>query len=72
MAFPYGTRFNMLYKVLALKFSPASRRGEAFVHFVSHGKHIRDKLEVLEHTVKVEKTEMLPGQIVSIEDITPQ
>jgi len=39
---------------------------------ISHGKHIRGKLEVLDHTVKVGKTEMLPGQIDSIEDTTPQ
>jgi len=39
---------------------------------ISHGKHITGKLQVLERTVIVGKTEMLPGQIDSIEDITPQ
>jgi len=39
---------------------------------ISHGKHITGKLQVLERTVVVGKKEMLPGQIDSIEDITPQ
>ena len=42
------------------------------VTVISHGKHISGKLQVLERTVMVGKTEMLPGQIDSIEDITPQ
>jgi len=34
-----------------------------------HGKHISGKLKVLEHTVKIENAEIMPGQIVFIEEI---
>ena len=37
---------------------------------VSQGKHISGKLQVLERTVKIGKSEIMPGQIVSIEEIS--
>jgi len=39
------------------------------VTVISQGKHITGKIQVLERTVKIGKSEMLPGQIVSIEEI---
>jgi hypothetical protein len=37
----------MLYKVLVFKFYPASRRGEAFVHFVNRLQKLKFKIAFL-------------------------
>jgi len=36
---------------------------------IFHGKHIAGKIQVLDRTVKIGKSEMLPGQIEAIEEI---
>jgi len=35
---------------------------------ISHGKHIQGKLQILGNTVKIGKSEMLPGQVDSVEE----
>jgi len=37
-----------------------------------HGKHITGKLQILEHTVKIGDLEVLPGQILSIKEVSKQ
>jgi len=55
-----------------MKLNDLKKYDGKIVTITVHGKHITGKIQILEHTVKIGDTEIMPGQILSIKEISKQ